>query len=251
MLNWAARYFPILRALKAQFSESDSLLEIGSGSAGIGQFHAIPFVGCDINFPWPPQAPMRPVVASATNLPFSDQSFDAVVASDVLEHVPPENRMIVIREALRVARKIAIFGFPSGSQAFEFDVKLAEVYDRGGIDKPEWLEEHMRYQPFPTKQLFEGLQNEWLVSSFENENAVFHNWVMRQEMHRLGLYGFRVLLALLPRLMERLLRYADREPFYRQIVVVKRLHMRSMRGSRPLTVQPAGRDGEMRHESVT
>jgi hypothetical protein len=250
MLNWAARYYPILRSLRPEFSEGDSLLEIGSGPVGIGKFHPAPFVGCDINFPWPPKAPMKPVVASATNLPFSDQSFDAVVASDVLEHVPPDNRMIVIREALRVARKIAIFGFPSGSQAFEFDVKLAKVYDQSGKDKPEWLEEHMRYQPFPTKQLFDEIQSEWLVSSFENENAVFHNWVMRQEMHRPGLYGFRVLLALVPRLMERLLRYADREPFYRQIVVVKRLHMRSMLGSHPLRVQSAGSDGEVRHESV-
>lgn len=249
MLNWATRYYPILRSLRPEFSEGDSLLEIGSGSVGIGKFHAAPFVGCDINFLWPPQSPMRPVVASATNLPFDDKSFDAVVASDVLEHVPPDNRMVVIREALRVARKIAVFGFPSGSQAFEFDVKLAAAYDRSGKTKPEWLEEHMRYQPFPTKQLFEGLKSEWLVSSFDNENVVFHNWVMRQEMHRLGMYVFRVLLALAPRLMEHLLRYADREPFYRQIVVVKRPSTSSDEFA-PSVGGTAGELWQMRHESV-
>lgn len=222
MLNWAARYFPILRVLKPQLSDTDSLLEIGSGSVGIGKFRRAPFVGCDISFSFRPKLPMRPVLASATNLPFDDRSFDGVVVSDVLEHVPPEQRIFVIMEALRVARRIAIFGFPSGRKAFEYDVKLGEAYDRRRQDRPAWLQEHMQYQPFPTKDLFEELQHEWTVSNFDNENVVFHNWVMRQEMHRLRIYCFRILLAMLPRLMEYALRRADREPYYRKIVVVQR-----------------------------
>lgn len=222
MLNWAARYFPILRALKPRLAETDSLLEVGSGPIGIGKFYRSRFVGCEIKFPYPPKAPMLPVVASATNLPFYDKSFDGVVVSDVLEHVPPDQRKLVIREALRVARKIAIFGFPSGSTAFEYDLKLAEVYDRNRLDRPDWLQEHLQYQPFPTTDLFEELRHEWTVTSFDNENVVFHNWVMRQEMHRLGIRCFQVLLAVLPRPMESLLRRADREPYYRKIVLVQR-----------------------------
>ena len=193
MLNWAARYFPILRVLKPQLSKTDSLLEIGSGSIGIGKFHAAPFVGCDINFPFRPKAPMLPVIAPATSLPFEDKSFDAVVVSDVLEHVPPEQRMPVIREALRVVRKIAIFGFPSGREAFEYDAKLGEAYDRRRRERPAWLQEHMQYQPFPTQDLFDELPQEWTVRSFDNENVAFHNWVMRQEMNRLGFHAFRLL----------------------------------------------------------
>jgi hypothetical protein len=222
MLNWAARYFPILRVLKPQLSETDSLLEVGSGSIGIGKFYHAPFVGCDVNFLYRPKAPMRPVVASATSLPFDDRSFDGVVVSDVLEHVTPNQRTFVIREALRVARKIAIFGFPSGSKAFEYDLKLARVYDRSRQDRPVWLQEHLQHQPFPTEDLFAEFRHEWTVSSFDNENVVFHNWVMRQEMHRLGVYCFHILLAVLPRLMESLLRHSDREPYYRKIVVVQR-----------------------------
>lgn len=222
MLNWAARYYPILRVLKPQLSETGSLLEIGSGSIGIGKFRRARFVGCDIKFDFHPKAPMLPVLASATCLPFDDKSFDAVVASDVLEHVPPDQRLFVIREALRVVRKIAIFGFPSGRAASEYDLKLAESYDRTRRDRPVWLEEHMRYQPFPTKDLFDELDHQWTVTSFDNENVSFHNWVMRQEMHRLGYYGFMILLAVLPRLMEYLLRRADREPYYRKIVVIQR-----------------------------
>src|ERR1700690_3187476 len=140
MLNWAARYFPILRKLKPQLSKSDSLLEIGSGSIGIGKFYRAPFVGCEINFLLTPRPPMLPVMASATSLPFDDKSFAGVVVSDVLEHVPLDQRMTVIREAVRVARKIAIFGFPSGTTAHEYDVKLAKRYDRSPQGRPVWMQ---------------------------------------------------------------------------------------------------------------
>jgi SAM-dependent methyltransferase len=222
MLNWAARYFPILRVLKQQLAETDSLLEIGSGAVGIGKFHHARFIGCDVKFEFRPRPPMIPVMASGTQLPFGDRSFDAVVASDVLEHVPPDQRLAVIREALRVVRKVAVFGFPSGRTALEYDHKLAEAYDRRRQDRPVWLQEHFQHQPYPTEDLFEELRNEWTVSSFDNENVVFHNWVMRREMHRLGMYCLMIPLAVLPRLMERLLRRADREPYYRKILVVKR-----------------------------
>jgi predicted SAM-dependent methyltransferase len=222
MLNWAARYFPILRVLKQQLAETDSLLEIGSGSVGIRKFYRRSFVGCDISFAARPKAPMMPVVASATTLPFGDRSFDAVVASDVLEHVPLVERMVVVREALRVTRKVAVFGFPSGQPAAEYDRKLAEAYDRQQQERPEWLQEHMRYQPFPTAALFEALQPGWTVTSFDNENVAFHNWVMEREMRKWARYCFLLLLTALPRLMEQLLRRADREPYYRKIVIVQR-----------------------------
>lgn len=208
--------------LRQQLAATDSLLEVGSGPVGIGKFYTGPFVGCDVQFPIRPQAPMLPVAASATVLPFKDQAFDGVVVSDVLEHVPLDQRTGVVREALRVVRKVAVFGFPSGPLAFEYDRKLLQTYERRQQDTPAWLEEHMHYQPFPTLSLFEDLPMEWSVTSFDNENVIFHNWCMRQEMHRLRVYCFLALLATVPRLMEYLLCWADRAPFYRKIVVVQR-----------------------------
>jgi hypothetical protein len=219
MLNWAARYFPILRELRQQLDEDGILLEIGPGSVGVGKFRRRPFVGCDLSFVAPPKRPMRPVVATATCLPFGDRFFDAVVVSDVLEHVPPDRRVAVIREALRVTRKIAIFGFPSGARAFSYDQLLAKAYDNRKLERPVWLQEHMRY-PFPTEELFEPISREWTVRTFGNESVTFHYWVMRREMRRYWNYAFSIVLTLLPRVVEHLLKHADREPYYRKIVVV-------------------------------
>jgi SAM-dependent methyltransferase len=89
-----------------------SILEIGSGPYGAGEYYPHPFVGCDLSFFETARGPMLPVVASGLQLPFQDPCFDAVIASDVMEHIPPSSRQNVLREALRVARKIAVIGLP-------------------------------------------------------------------------------------------------------------------------------------------
>jgi hypothetical protein len=120
-----------------------------------------------------------------------------------------------------VTRKVAVFGFPCGPRAFAYDQMLAGAYNKARQDKPVWLQEHMLH-PFPTEIIFDSLKQDWIVKSFGNESLDFHYWVMRKEMYRLWNYVFRVLLSALPRLIEVLLRRADREPCYRMIVVVQR-----------------------------
>lgn len=205
--------------LKQHLNATDSVLEIGSGPVGLAKFYHSAFVGCDVAFPYKPRHPMLPVVASAAKLPFGARSFDAVVASDVLEHIPPAHRMSAITEALRVARKLIIFGFPSGSAAFDCDRDLANLYERNRLDRPVWLDEHIAYG-FPGDQLFDDFRTQWRVSSFGNESVAFHYWMMKHELSSTWNFGFRSLLALVPRSMERILRHADREPFYRKIVIL-------------------------------
>ena len=222
LLDWAVRYFPILRILNGRMPTGGLLLDIGSGSFGLAAFYRQPFVGCDLEFPWAPRKPMLPVRCSATNLPFAAGSFPAVVVSDVLEHVPPEYRLNVVREALRVAQNIVVFGFPSGSPAYESDRNFHTDLQKRGIPPYGWLEEHMLH-PFPDRTLFDGLTHEWSVESFGNENVGFHEWVNRSELSRIKKGLFWVLLTVVPRPVAALLRLADRPPFYRMIVVATRM----------------------------
>ena len=219
MLNRAARFFPILRELRAAIPPGGSVLEVGSGSLGLGEFWSIPFVGCDIAFSSTPVANMLAVCGSGHQLPFRDRQFDAIVLSDVMEHVPPAYRPQVITEALRVARKIVIFGYPCGPAAFELDQKLYRDYLSQNLQPPVWLEEHMLHA-FPDENIFAGLPAEWKTKAIPNESLNFHDWMMKTEMVRLWNYCLRIALLIAPGLMERWLRHADQEPSYRKIFVL-------------------------------
>lgn len=221
MLNRAARFFPILRELKSQLPAGGAILEVGSGSIGLGEFWTGPFVGCDLIFSSRPLKNMRAVRCSGHQLPFVTGAFDAVVVSDVMEHVPPAMRKQVVSEVLRVARRLVVFGYPCGPAAFELDRKLYSDYQNRKLPPPVWLEEHMLH-PFPDEDLFVELPAEWKQKVIPNESLQFHYWVMRTEMFRLWDYSFRFLLRIVPGWIDRFLQRANREPSYRKIFVLTR-----------------------------
>lgn len=163
---------------------------------------------------------MTPLVASAADLPLEDQSFDVVLALDVLEHIPPEIRTKVISESLRVARKLVIFGFPSGAAAHKADEDLKNVYLRKGVPVPDWLEEHM-LADFPDAELFAG-HSGWTVRQFSNESIRFHSWMMRLEMGGLRMRLFRKIVFTAPNLLKWPLSFVDGDPAYRQVFVMNR-----------------------------
>ncbi|MEO7028717.1 MAG: class I SAM-dependent methyltransferase [Acidobacteriaceae bacterium] len=219
MLNWAARYYPLLRVLRQHnLLTQGSLLEIGCGPFGVGPYRKIPFTGCDLSFSVPPQWPMTQLAASAADLPLADNSFDVVLASDMLEHIPPDLRPKVIAESLRVASKLVIFGFPCGPLAHTSDAELKEYYLGKKVPVPEWLEEHM-LAIFPESDLFRNLPG-WTVTEFGNESIAFHKWMMHWEFHLNFVRASRILMRYFPSLLEGFLRRADSAPYYRKIFVM-------------------------------
>jgi glycosyltransferase involved in cell wall biosynthesis len=103
-------------------------------------------------------------------LPFAAESFDAVVALEVLEHIPAEGRRPFVAECLRVARQGAIFSCPNGSpEVVEVEALAAAAFqERQGRPHP-FLGEHQAF----------GLPREeevraWL-REFDYPHAVFDN----------------------------------------------------------------------------
>jgi len=141
MLNWAVRYLPIITALEKL--RPATVLEVGSGSQGLARYAGRTIVGVDITFSPPLHPALVPVRASALALPFPDDSFEAVVSSDMLEHVPHDGRAAAIYELLRVARRFVVLAYPVGAGAMDDDAQLAQRLARLRRPRPAWLEEHL------------------------------------------------------------------------------------------------------------
>ncbi len=117
MFDRLVRYLPALDYIKKH--KPKRILEVGSGSKGLGEFYGGEFWGADVNFPEPVVPNMRPVKLSENpalpigrsersesqkvrKLPFPDASFDLVVSIDTLEHVPSQMRGKMITELARI-----------------------------------------------------------------------------------------------------------------------------------------------------
>jgi predicted SAM-dependent methyltransferase len=59
-------------------------------------------------------------VASATQLPFKDNSYDCVCAFQMLEHIPYEESLIAFKEMVRVSKKNVVISLP--------DVQISGYY---------------------------------------------------------------------------------------------------------------------------
>lgn len=250
MLSQLLRYAPALELIRR--IAPACILEVGCGSRGIGKFLSRRFVGVDLDFrdytgqARRPGAWMLPVRADATRLPFRERLFDVVVLIDVLEHVPPETRPAVLRECLRVTRQWLVIGFPSDRRALAHDRVFGEWLHEHRQSLPGWLQEHLAW-PFPeveeVARVVDGAASETRV--LDNAWLPGHRFVMRWEAReRWAPYSLALSELLAPTQWDAaahraitnvlrtvlrpclgLLRWLDRSPAYRKMIMVK------MRGS--------------------
>lgn len=141
------RYHPVLPLVRNPWDNSERLLDLGSGSVGLAFFLQRPVVAADPTFSMSDlrrfPAPIGPVRASATHLPFRDGAFRGVVSIDMLEHIPKQLRAQAIQELFRVSRDLVVVGFPYGDLSAAFDREALAEENRLGV-APLWREEHVR-----------------------------------------------------------------------------------------------------------
>lgn len=159
MMNQALRYERVLRYLEARGVES--ALEVGSGASGLAAWWAGPVTGVNLRFDGAPPPNLTTVTGSVFDLPFADRSHDAVVCTDVMEHLRPDRRAEALAELLRVSSRLVWVSFPCGADATTADRRLAHVARSIGTTEPGWLLDHMEHG-LPT--LDEALS--WPASGF-------------------------------------------------------------------------------------
>src|SRR3989338_4898228 len=213
------RYAPIVHYITKLNLAHPKILEVGSGSLGIGPYLNQPFTGIDVDFSGPNWPAMRQITASAANLPFADHSFDVVICTDTLEHIPPLFRQRVTIELLRVTKSDLILAFPAGDPAATQDQELDQLYrHRFGQPFP-FLTEHLRYSLPDVDQVITWLKQA-RITTFSAHNLKLRRWFMSGWMTRsvpVNVFFRKVLLLFLP-----LLRLLDQPPpHYRTYIFAK------------------------------
>lgn len=83
---------------------------------------------------------------SGTNIPFPDESFDAVVSVDTFEHVPPRDRETFVAELCRVSTGLVLLAAPFHHDAVAAVERLLDATHRKVFETPHpWLHEHVSY----------------------------------------------------------------------------------------------------------
>jgi hypothetical protein len=86
----------------------------------------------------------RYLSGSATAIPLQDKSFDLILSSDTLEHLPAADRDSFLDESLRVSSRFIIIGAPFQSDPVDFcEQRISALYERCYGRPHPWLAEHI------------------------------------------------------------------------------------------------------------
>jgi ubiquinone/menaquinone biosynthesis C-methylase UbiE len=148
-IDGAMRYWMVIDQLRDVYRPDLELLEVGSGSGGVTEFLDHPVTGVDTAFERTAERATRwltPVEASATALPFEDESFDAVLSCEMVEHLPAGDRTKALTEMFRVLRPGGrmVVTFPADEAARKLDSWLNRAYNKRHRKDHPWAVEHLR-----------------------------------------------------------------------------------------------------------
>jgi SAM-dependent methyltransferase len=152
-----ARYFHALRHIRSTTPSKAPLVDIGSGAGGAATYWRGDVLAFDLapgaSVDWQRRSA---VAASVTSLPIADRAAEAVLCLDVLEHLPPPDRLSAMRELVRINGGILVIGMPVGSAASAQDGELARMYEDVRGVSLAFFDEHLEFG-LPSSESFAAL----------------------------------------------------------------------------------------------
>lgn len=158
------RYKITQQLIDAQRNEvSHSILELGAGNhANLEKF--LPndnIVYLDIELSEQNLTKTNFILGDATSLEYDAESFDFVIALDLIEHIPDDKRLDTIKDIARVAKMGFVISLPCGHPENLSNEKfLGVIIESAGIEVPQWLYEHQLQGIPDTDFLLETIREE-------------------------------------------------------------------------------------------
>ncbi len=116
------------------------------------------------------------VKGDGRKLPFKKHSFDVIVSTDVLEHIPPADRNKYLEEQVRVAREAIILSGPLyTSDVAQIEKKANRYYQELTGEEHPWLKEHVGYG-LPEAEKVEAVFNRHKLRFFKSWNQRVSLW---------------------------------------------------------------------------
>jgi len=115
-------YYQVILVQELLKYKEDNVLEIGIGNKTTYNYlkqQGINIDGCDFDKDLGPD-----YVGDIRNLPFNNNSYKVILASEVLEHITWGDVYIALRELHRVSNRYVIISIPYSSAGFELVVKF-------------------------------------------------------------------------------------------------------------------------------
>lgn len=222
----ALRYLPVVAELKRLKFAKSKILEVGSGSLGITPYLREKIDGLDVDFSGPKTALVNPILGDATSIPFRKNSYDVVIAVDVLEHLNPESRFTTINQMLKVAKKLLVIVVPTGELSQKQDRDLYKLWQKIKRDDNQFLAEHTKFGLPSTDQILVTidkalrlLDKKAKIRSYPILNLAVRNILMRTWITKSKLMYYLYLKGLM--LLVPILKYANFGNCYRTVFVIE------------------------------
>jgi hypothetical protein len=133
-----------------------STLDVGAGGQSMLAVKRVEVLSLDLK-----DTPGVDIVASASHLPFQENSFINVIAVDTIEHIPNPVRQTAVLEMMRVAREKTIIHCPLDDgdrfQSRRYDIAFNHWYQTRYTRPFHFITEHIQNIE-PPPHFFEDLQ---------------------------------------------------------------------------------------------
>lgn len=154
----------IVKYFKPWIKKNQKILDIGCGTGittkAIIENFKVSVTGCDVKNYLLSNIPFYKI-SKKGKLPFRNKSFDLAMLNDVLHHVDKSYQTHIIKEALRVAKKVLIFEAEPTISAKVFDTILNKLH-YSSLDTPLTFRSGNDWQ-----ELFSSMKLKYIIKKVE------------------------------------------------------------------------------------